>query len=89
MKEGAADALRATYVTRATPLVRGVAGNLGALLLEPVAPGEPFIVMTLWETRAAGDAYEASGTAAQVVGLVREYFAGPPSLRSYESSSVL
>jgi|SRR6187551_326252 len=89
VKDGDAEALRATYLAQATPLVRAAPGNRGALLLEPVAPGEPFIVMTLWETRAAGDAYEASGTAAEVVGLVRQYFAGPPSLRSYESSSVL
>jgi hypothetical protein len=41
----------------------------------------------LWVDRAAADAYEASGAAAEVIGLVRVHFAGPPSLRSYESSS--
>jgi len=43
--------------------------------------------MTMWEDREAGDAYEASGKAAEVVGLVREFLAGAPSLKSYESSS--
>lgn len=89
VKEGSEMALSSTYHERATPLVRATPGNRGALLLQPVQPGEPFIVMTLWETRADGDAYEASGTAAEVVGLVRPYFAGPPTLRSYESSGAL
>ena len=89
VKDGAAEALSSTYHERATPLVRATPGNRGALLLQPVQPGEPFVVITLWETRADGDAYEASGIAAEVVGLVRSYFAGPPTLKSYESSSAL
>jgi quinol monooxygenase YgiN len=79
--------LRATYNETAVPRVRAVAGNLGCLLLEPQADGEPFLVMTIWTHRAAADAYEASGAAAEVVALVRAFFAGPPTLRSYESGS--
>jgi hypothetical protein len=44
-------------------------------------------VMTLWEDRAAAEKYESSGAAAEVVGLVKAFFAGPPTLRSYESAS--
>src|SRR5689334_15277077 len=89
VKDGQAAALRARYHDRAAPVVRAAPGNRGCALLEPVASGEPFIAMTIWEDRAASDSYEASGKAAEVVGLLREFFAGPPSLKSYESSSAL
>jgi len=81
--------LRSTYNEQAVPKVRAQPGNLGCLLLEPDAEGEPFIVMTVWQDRAAADSYEASGAATEVVSLVRAFFAGPPTLRSYESASTL
>ena len=80
--------LRATYNDTAVPRVRAFPGNLGCLLLEPTGADEPFLVMTTWEDRAAAEAYESSGAAAEVVSLVRAFFAGPPTLRSYESASV-
>jgi heme-degrading monooxygenase HmoA len=58
------------------------------MLLEPLDAADEFVAVTIWESREAGDAYEQSGRAAEVVGLVREYFAGPPTLRSYESASL-
>lgn len=79
--------LRNTYNDLAVPKVRAFPGNRGCLLLEPTSPDEPFIVMTIWEDRAAADTYESSGAAAEVVSLVRSFFAGPPTLRSYESAS--
>jgi heme-degrading monooxygenase HmoA len=88
VKPGEQAALRAIYNQQAVPRVRACAGNLGCLLLEPVTEGEPFVAVTIWASRAAGEQYEASGAAAEVVGLVRGYFAGPPSLRSYESDSL-
>jgi heme-degrading monooxygenase HmoA len=87
VKPGHAEALRATYNAHAVPRVRACAGNLACLLLEPVADGEPFVAVTIWGSRAHGEAYDASGTAAEVVALAREHFAGPPTLRSYQSSS--
>jgi quinol monooxygenase YgiN len=81
--------LRRTYNEQAVPKVRAYPGNLGCLLLEPNVEGEPFLVMTVWTDRAAAESYESSGAAAEVVSLVREFFAGPPTLRSYESASVL
>jgi quinol monooxygenase YgiN len=80
--------LRATYNQQAVPKVRAYPGNLGCLLLEPIADGEPFVVITIWEDRAAAEKYESSGAAAEVVALVRAFFAGPPTLRSYESASI-
>jgi quinol monooxygenase YgiN len=76
-----------SYNERAVPQVRAFPGNLGCLLLEPTAAGDEFVAITIWEDRAAADRYESSGAAAEVVALVRDYFAGPPTLRSYESSS--
>jgi heme-degrading monooxygenase HmoA len=87
VKPGAEAALRTAYNERAVPRVRAESGNLGCLLLEPTSAGEPHLVMTLWRDRAAAEAYEASGTAGEVVALVRTYFAGPPTLRSFESAS--
>lgn len=79
--------LRRTYNEQAVPKVRAYPGNLGCLLLEPNAEGEPYLVMTVWQDRAAAESYESSGTASEVVSLVRAFFAGAPTLRSYESTS--
>jgi len=81
--------LRTTYNQQAVPKVRAQAGNLACLLLEPAVEDEPFLVMTVWNDRAAAEAYESSGAAAEVVSLVRAFFAGPPTLRSYQSASLL
>jgi len=81
--------LRKTYNEQAVPKVRSNPGNLGCLLLEPTVEGDPYLVITVWTDRAAAETYESSGAAAEVVSLVRAFFAGPPTLRSYESASVL
>jgi heme-degrading monooxygenase HmoA len=89
VKAGAVEELRATYNDLAVPKVRACAGNLACLLLEPVSAAEPFGALTIWDSRVAAEAYEASGAAGEVVALVRGFFAGPPTLRSYESHSLL
>lgn len=89
IKPGQAASLRATYNELAVPKVRAQPGNLACLLLEPNEDGEPFLAITVWKDRASADNYESSGTAKEVVSLVRELFAGPPTLRSYESASIL
>jgi quinol monooxygenase YgiN len=81
--------LRTTYNEQAVPKVRGYPGNLACLLLEPDAEGEVFLAVTVWKDRSAAEKYEKSGAAAEVVALVRSFFAGPPALRSYESASDL
>ena len=81
--------LRTTYNEQAVPKVRAQPGNVGCLLLEPNVESEPFLVITVWKDRAAADTYESSGAAKEVVALVSAFFAGPPTLRSYESASVL
>lgn len=86
VKAGQAQALRAAYYEHAAPKVRACAGNRGCGLLEPINETDPFVVVTIWESRAHAEAYESSGSAAEVVALVKEFFAGPPKLSSYESS---
>jgi heme-degrading monooxygenase HmoA len=89
VKPGQEVSLRTVYNEQAVPRVRAFPGNLGCLLLEPSGGGDaPFVAMTLWKDRAAAEAYESSGAAAEVVSLVRSFFAGPPALQSYESASL-
>jgi heme-degrading monooxygenase HmoA len=88
VKDGQTESLRAAYNEKAVPRVRGCAGNLACFLLEPTTPGDDFVACTVWASRSDGAAYEDSGTAQAVVGLVREFFAGPPTLKSYESLTI-
>lgn len=87
VKASQIERLKQTYNGVAVPKVRACPGNLGCLLLEPESAREPFSVLTIWESRAAAEAYEASGSAGEVVALVRDCFAGPPTLTSYSSES--
>jgi heme-degrading monooxygenase HmoA len=87
VKPGEVERLKQTYNAVAVPKVRACPGNLACLLLEPATEREPFSVITIWQTRAAAEAYEASGSAGEVVALVRDCFAGPPALTSYSSAS--
>jgi heme-degrading monooxygenase HmoA len=87
VKQGAAARLNSTYNELAVPKVRACPGNVACLLLVPEADTEPFMAVTIWETRQAAEAYESTGAAVEVVALVREFFAGPPRLVSYESDS--
>ncbi len=85
VKPGKRGELRELYGTRVVPLVTGQTGCAGCMLLEPAADDEPFQVMTLWASRAACESYEASGAAAQAVSTVKQLFAGPPRLVTFES----
>jgi len=75
--------LRATYNRDCAPIVRAAAGNLDCYLMESADDPERCVVCTVWESEAAAAAYEASGTAQAIVGKVRAFFAGPPTLTSY------
>jgi heme-degrading monooxygenase HmoA len=79
--------LRETYNRDCAPIVRAAPGNLDVYLLEP-ADGTgpdtgPILACTIWGAEADARAYEASGTAKEVVAKVKPFFAGPPTLRSY------
>jgi heme-degrading monooxygenase HmoA len=83
LKAGTIDALRQRFYDECAPLVKAAHGSVDCLVLEPVDEHDPVAVCTVWETEADAVAYEASGQAAEVAGRVREFFAGPPELRSY------
>jgi heme-degrading monooxygenase HmoA len=83
IKPGMLDALRQRYYDDCAPVVRAAKGSLDCYVLEPVSVEDPVAVCTVWQTEDDALAYEASGSAAEVVGRVREFFAGPPDLRSY------
>ncbi len=87
VKEGQGEALRRLHLARVLPHVERQPGLVASLLLEPVAAGAPFVACTVWRTRADAEAYERSGEAAAVVGLLKEVLAGPPSLATYEAHS--
>jgi heme-degrading monooxygenase HmoA len=88
VKNGQQASLVERYNGVAIPKVRKCAGNVACLLLEPQEPGADFVAVTVWNTRADAEAYDSSGTASEVVALVREFFAGPPTLRNFESNSL-
>lgn len=85
---GKLDELRAVYNRDCVPVVKAAAGNVDVYLLEPAegtGPIVPYTILacTIWATEEAAVAYDASGTAKEVVSKVRHFFAGPPTLRSY------
>ncbi|HVV53278.1 MAG TPA: antibiotic biosynthesis monooxygenase family protein [Polyangia bacterium] len=80
---GRLDELRATYDRDCVPLVKAAPGNLDVYLMEPAEGTGPLVACTVWRTEADAAAYEASGTAKEVVARVKPLFAGPPTLRSY------
>ena len=83
IQPGKLDELRQRYYSDCTPVVRAAEGSVDCYVLEPIDEHGPVLVCTVWLTEADAVRYEASGSAAEVVGRVREFFAGPPELRSY------
>ena len=65
------------------PAVKAAAGNHGVYLLINPASGKG-VSITLWENQADGDTYDSSGTYRQLVSMIAQYFAAPPSLDTYE-----
>lgn len=75
------------YQLTGVPRVRSFAGNLDCYLLTPVVAGERYLACTVWESEAHAKAYESSGAAQEVAGLLRPAFIGPPELKTYERRS--
>ncbi len=83
VQPGRLDELRATYYRDCVPIVKAAPGNVDAYLLESADGSNTIVACTIWQTEADAVAYDASGTAKEVVARVKPLFAGPPSLRSY------
>ncbi len=75
--------LREIYDRDCAPIVRAAPGNVDVYIMEPTDDRNPVIACTIWKTEADAVAYDASGTAKEVVAKVKGFFAGPPVLRSY------
>ncbi|ADV65908.1 antibiotic biosynthesis monooxygenase family protein [Deinococcus maricopensis] len=69
-------------------LVDGMPGFISNQVLRPVNPGDPYIVLTLWESRAHFEAWTRSDAFAQgharSGSLPKEAFAGPSRLEVHE-----
>ena len=83
IRPGTLDEFRQRYYSQCAPVVTAAAGSVDCMILESVDDQAPVAVCTVWRTEADAAAYEASGAAADVVNRVREFFLGPPELRSY------
>jgi len=51
-----------------------------------VDEGAPHLACTVWDSEASARAYEESGAAKEIAGLIRHAFAEPPRLRSYRKA---
>ena len=83
VKPGSLPELLERYESACAPLVRSAQGSVDCFVAEPADDTSPVAVCTVWQSEADAQAYESSGTAAEVVAQVRDFFAGPPTLLSY------
>jgi heme-degrading monooxygenase HmoA len=83
IRPGTFDALRHRYAAECAPAVRAAEGSVDCFVLESADSATEVAICTVWRTEADAIAYEASGQAAEMVGRVREFFAGRPALTSY------
>lgn len=69
-------------------LVDGMPGFVSNQVLRPVNPGDPYVVLTLWESRAAFEAWTRSDAFiqghARSGSLPAEAFSGPNKLEIHE-----
>jgi heme-degrading monooxygenase HmoA len=65
------------------PAIKAASGNRSVLLLIDAATGHGLSI-TVWDSEAAGQAYDTSGTYREQVSKVSSYFSAPPSLATYE-----
>ena len=69
------------------PAVRAASGNRGCFLLMDAATGVALSI-TVWNTQADGEAYDASGSYREQVGKVTPFFSAPPTLATYEVAAI-
>lgn len=82
-----ADQFEARFLDRAR-LVDEMPGFVSNQVLRPVNPGDPYVVLTLWESRAAFEAWTSSDAFVQgharSGSLPKEAFSGPNKLEIHE-----
>ena len=84
IKPGSVDEFRKIWNAEIRPIIEKQNGFVDAMFLEPVSEEDDFISCTLWDSKADGDAYEASGTYKEMVGKIMHTLAAPPMVKSYE-----
>jgi heme-degrading monooxygenase HmoA len=78
------DEARKIYYEEIVPIVKKLKGNIDMFLLESADEEGEVISFLSWDSKEDGDAYESSGTYAEMLNKVKHAFAGPPTLKSYE-----
>jgi heme-degrading monooxygenase HmoA len=73
----------ALFEQQIVPVLKAQPGFQGVRLLVNRASGDG-LAISQWNSEAEGQAYEASGTYRQLVGMVAANFSAPPSLATYE-----
>ena len=69
------------------PAVKAASGNRGVYLLVDAATGKGMSI-TVWNTLADGEAYDASGSYREQVAKVAPFFTAPASLAAYEVAAM-
>jgi len=88
VKPGNDEDLIEIYGREAIPQIRQSPGNVSAVLLQQHSAENAFVAMTLWQTEADAQRYEASGRAAEIVAKVKHLFAAPPLLTTYDAFGI-
>jgi len=82
------DQIRKIYNEEVIPVVKSQKGNNDVMLLEPVDKSDDYISLTMWNSKADADAYEASGTYNKLVDKVRSMLTKEPVLKTYNYEEV-
>jgi quinol monooxygenase YgiN len=87
-KAESVDELCRIFEREAIPIIRAATGNISAVLLRQHQQQDTFLAITIWKSSAEARAYDESGLAQQMVDKVRDLFAGPPSLTTYDAYGI-
>ena len=71
------------YYDEIVPAVKAQKGNVDIFMLEPVDKEDAFISYNAWESKADGDAYEASGNYQAMLNKVKGLLAETPTVKTY------
>jgi heme-degrading monooxygenase HmoA len=82
------DQIRKIYNEEVIPVIKSQKGNNKVMLLEPVDKSDNYISLTIWNTKADADAYEASGTYKKLVDKVKSLLTSEPILKTYNFEEV-
>ena len=85
IQAGKTDEVERIFREKIGPALRGVRGFSGGYALTNRELNEG-VSFTLWESEEEARAYEESGKYRELLGLVSQFFAGAPELKSYEIS---